>query len=102
MKTKKPKKNVWTDPLYGTYTGPSGNSRQWAGAFGQAWNGTAEEAQEAIGSDTPWGILGIAIGTDLAGIKKAFRALMLIHHPDKGGDPEVCKKIMAAYYLLID
>jgi DnaJ-class molecular chaperone len=94
--------NPFTGNPYGTYTGPRGNSRQWAESFGQAWSGTATEAQEAIGSDTPWGILGLQAGASTAEIKKAFRALMQIHHPDKGGDPETCKKIMAAYYLIME
>jgi DnaJ-class molecular chaperone len=96
------KKNIWKDAPYGTYQGPQGNAREWAQAFGQAWTGTTEEAQETIGKETPWSILGIEAGSDLATIKKAFRKLMLIHHPDKGGDPEVCKKIMAAYFLLTE
>jgi len=35
-------------------------------------------------------------------IKKAFRKLSLIHHPDKGGDPEKFKVINHAYEVLSD
>lgn len=34
-------------------------------------------------------------------IKKAFRRLAHIHHPDKGGDQEKFKKISEAYHVLI-
>ena len=33
-------------------------------------------------------------------IKKAFRNLALTHHPDKGGDPEMFRKISGAYEVL--
>jgi DnaJ family protein A protein 2 len=35
-------------------------------------------------------------------IKKAFRKKAVIHHPDKGGDPEMFKKINTAYETLSD
>jgi len=35
-------------------------------------------------------------------IKKSYRRLVLIHHPDKGGDPEKFKKISEAYEALIN
>lgn len=35
-------------------------------------------------------------------IKKAFRKLAMIHHPDRGGDAERFKKILAAYEILSD
>ena len=37
-----------------------------------------------------------------AQIKRAYRMLALKNHPDKGGDPEVFKKIAAAYAVLSD
>jgi len=30
-------------------------------------------------------------------LKKEFRSQMMIHHPDKGGNEETCKKIIAEY-----
>ena len=39
---------------------------------------------------------------NLQEIKKAYKRLALIHHPDKGGDPEYFKKILEAYSVLTD
>jgi DnaJ-class molecular chaperone len=33
-------------------------------------------------------------------IKKAFRTAAVKHHPDKGGDPELFKKMSEAYAVL--
>lgn len=41
--------------------------------------------------------LGLKYGASPEDIKKAFHRLAHIHHPDKGGDAEVFKKISAAY-----
>lgn len=46
--------------------------------------------------------LGIQRGADAADIKKAYRKMSLVHHPDKGGDPEEFKKIQQAYEVLSD
>lgn len=35
-------------------------------------------------------------------IKKAYRKLAGVHHPDKGGDAEVFKELVAAYNILSD
>merc|ERR1712137_1212052 len=35
-------------------------------------------------------------------IKKAYRKLVVKHHPDKGGDPEKFKEITRAYEVLSD
>lgn len=45
-------------------------------------------------------ILGIPQDSDLSTIKKAFRKLAKVHHPDKGGDEEMFKKIQEAYEKL--
>lgn len=98
---KGPKRNIWTDPSpYGTYEGERGDPDQWRKAFGYAWG--RQEAVEVLGDDSPWGILGIAPGSNEATIKKAFHKLMLIHHPDKGGDHETCQKIISAYVMLTE
>lgn len=46
-------------------------------------------------------ILGVKKGATTDEIKKAYRKLAHQHHPDKGGDPEMFKKINAAYQELI-
>ena len=47
-------------------------------------------------------ILGVEKTASTSDIKKAYRTLALIHHPDKGGDPEKFKQINRAYELLRD
>ena len=46
--------------------------------------------------------LGISRSADASEIKKAYRSLALLHHPDKGGDPEKFKQIQHAYDILSD
>eukprot|EP00501_MAST-03F_sp_TOSAG23-6_P000759 GSMAST32.ASY1.ANO1.787.1 assembled CDS len=46
--------------------------------------------------------LGVAKTATDREIKKAFRKLALAHHPDKGGDPEMFKKISEAFATLSD
>lgn len=52
------------------------------------------------------GILGVDKDASIADIKKAYKKLALIHHPDvadrKGGDPEKFKEIDSAYKALIN
>ena len=47
-------------------------------------------------------ILGIDEDSEDEDIKKAFRKKALIHHPDKGGDPEEFRKVREAYEILIN
>ena len=44
--------------------------------------------------------LGVNKGANADEIKKAFRSLSLLHHPDKGGGGEKFKEINRAYQLL--
>lgn len=46
-------------------------------------------------------ILGLSYGASKEEVKKAFRKLAHIHHPDKGGDPEKFKAINRAYQELM-
>jgi DnaJ family protein A protein 2 len=47
--------------------------------------------------DDPFEILGVPRGSSEDEIKKAYRKLAMKHHPDKGGDPEMFKKISQAH-----
>jgi DnaJ family protein A protein 2 len=47
-------------------------------------------------------LLGVPRSAGEDEIKKAYRKLALKNHPDKGGDPEVFKKISEAYSVLSD
>lgn len=46
--------------------------------------------------------LGVATDSDLAGIKKAYRARVLKMHPDRGGDPDGFQRLQEAYDILSD
>ena len=100
VKSNKPKRSIWTETVsrYGTYEGEYGSAAEWAASFQDAWSGVG--AKEIIKDESPWGILGVAAGSTLDEVKSAFRKLIMKNHPDKGGDAELCKKIIAAYTTL--
>mgnify|MGYP006088881981 CR=1 FL=1 len=47
-------------------------------------------------------ILGVAKDASSEVIKRQYKMLALKHHPDRGGDPEMFKKISEAYQTLSD
>lgn len=47
-------------------------------------------------------VLGVQINASMIDIKKAYRKLALIHHPDKGGDEETFKSVCESYEVLSD
>lgn len=47
-------------------------------------------------------VLGVDKDATETQVKKAYRKLALKNHPDKGGDPELFKKITVAYEVLSD
>lgn len=51
---------------------------------------------------TPYEILGVSTSASQEDIKKSFKKLAMIHHPDKGGDPEKFKEINNAYQTLMN
>lgn len=53
-------------------------------------------------SENLYDILGISKNATQSDIKKAYRKLAIKHHPDKGGDEEMFKKISEAYTILSD
>ena len=48
----------------------------------------------------PYQILKVHPNAKLEDIKKAYRELVKIHHPDKGGDPKIMLEINAAWEIL--
>ena len=46
--------------------------------------------------------LAIPRAASLDDIKKAYKKAALVHHPDKGGDPEEFKRVSAAVAILSD
>ena len=53
-------------------------------------------------SEDLYQILGVSKNATSSEIKKAYRKLAVTHHPDKGGDEDVFKKISNAYNILSD
>ncbi len=51
---------------------------------------------------TPYEVLGVPQEASPDEIKQAYRRLSMLHHPDRQGDPEVFKRIKAAYEVLSD
>ena len=47
-------------------------------------------------------VLGVSKDAGEKEIKKAYRKLAVVHHPDKGGDEHLFKEINAAYEILSD
>ena len=50
----------------------------------------------------PFEILGVEMAANATIVKKAYRSLSLLHHPDKGGDPATFNMIALAYKALND
>lgn len=46
-----------------------------------------------------WLVLGVKADADPGAVKDAYRTLLMEHHPDRGGDPELMSKINRAYQL---
>ena len=51
---------------------------------------------------TPYEILGVSPSASEDEIKKAFKKLAMIHHPDKGGDADKYRLVNLAYQVLKD
>ena len=56
----------------------------------------------SIDNNKFYDILNINKNASPIDIKKAYRKLAVIHHPDKGGDPEKFKEITKAFEILSD
>jgi len=77
-----------------------GNPKQWKAAHEKRMG--IDAAKEAVGSGSPYDILGVSAKATWDEIKKAYRKLVMHHHPDKGGQPATFRKIQGAYEILED
>jgi len=59
-----------------------------------------EFAEKEFMSANPYEVLGVAKDADETTIKKAYRKLAMVHHPDKGGDQTKFNQIGTAYEIL--
>jgi curved DNA-binding protein CbpA len=50
----------------------------------------------------PYTELDVPVDASLETIKQRYRTLAQMHHPDKGGDEELFKRIKLAYEILSD
>lgn len=51
---------------------------------------------------TPYEILGVSTDSSSKEIKSAYRHLCMKHHPDKGGDERIFKKLTKAYQVMLE
>lgn len=67
--------------------------------------GSARLLREALGSIRTYGAytaLGVAVDAPGSGVKRAYRELCLLHHPDKGGDTAAFQQVRQAYEHILD
>lgn len=74
-----------------------GSVKQWSAS----WESMGfDEAVTRVGSEDPLAILGFTALPSYDELKRAYRKLIMKHHPDAGGDEAMAKKIIAAYTVL--
>ena len=81
------KRERYTQERRGTYGGTGGA-------------GGARPPRRGYQGD-PFRELGVSSSASAADLKKAWKAKMMQHHPDRGGDPETAKKINEAYQAIL-
>ena len=87
----------------------SGSDREWQNRYTQERRGTYGGTGGAGGARPPrrgyqadpFRELGVSSSASAADLKKAWKAKMMQHHPDRGGDPETAKKINEAYQSIL-
>lgn len=99
-----PKKRNFSDLFkrYKTYDPQQdgyGSPEQWRSAFNERMG--VKEARTVLSDASPLAVLGLdAMPATKDELKRAYRRLMMTHHPDRGGDVEKAKQIIAAYTVL--
>ena len=71
------------------------------GGMGGGFGGPEEESEE-VENKQLYEALELTSGANQDDIKKAYKRLVRIHHPDKGGDEKKFKEVQAAYEVLND
>ncbi len=81
-----------------------GTGQRPPGAGGAGYRGTQGGARRPPRrgyQGDPFRELGVSSSASAADLKKAWKAKMMQHHPDRGGDPETAKKINEAYQAIL-
>jgi len=76
------------------------NGRHHKGSSHQYHHEQQQHHQQHVDTNKYYDLLGISKTANEADIKKAFRKQAMVHHPDKGGDPEMFKLISKAHEVL--
>ncbi len=95
------RKRSFNDHVYKTYnpeTEGYGSSDDWRGEFRERMG--LDEAKRRVGTGSPREILGVGLSATWEEIRKAYRAKVMEHHPDRGGSEEAMKRVNAAFALL--
>lgn len=100
-----PVKKPFKLPNYKTYDTSEGlgSPSDWRKSFNKRMG--FDEAIGILQDNDPYSILGIPKGSLWGDIKKAYRKLIVLNHPDKHPDEEkkyteITQKIVAAYIVL--
>ena len=64
--------------------------------------GGGNRMNQNVDNNKYYKILGVDKNANEKDIKKAYRRLAVVHHPDKGGDPEKFKEVTKAFETLSD
>jgi len=85
---------------YKTYddTKGRGSVADWSHAFETRMG--LDEAKKIMRENDPFSVLGLSSMPDITLLKETYRKLVMENHPDRGGDPILCKKIIAAFTVL--
>jgi len=70
--------------------------------FGGEGGGHHSHRRREVDNSRLYEILGLKKNATATEIKKAYRKLAKIHHPDKGGNPEKFKEVTKAHEILSD
>merc|ERR1711934_55579 len=70
------------------------------GGFPGGFPGDFQENNKEVNTQEYYERLGLDKEASFDDIRKAYRKKAMQHHPDRGGDPEVFKKITQAYEVL--
>jgi DnaJ-domain-containing protein 1 len=65
------------------------------------WQSSAKPAQGLLLRQQALAVLGLSLNATPQQIKWRYRVLAKKHHPDRGGDPQQMRRIIAAYEYLM-